>query len=183
MRKDTSSLSHGKDLTNRNVPRQIFFLGKSLSLCRYHNGFLSLFVLQAALQPGKLPVTTKSNLVTVTGPANRRFLTKEVLEFCGALTIYNTELLSSNTARNGTESKLTNRKGPSQPHLCFSLDARVCLFYSEIIKQTLRNTTYSKARSLRFRLSMNINNFNGIENCGGWLGYLKVCFFFFVLIN
>ena len=115
-------------------------------------------MLQAALQPGKLPVTTKSNLVMVTGPANRLLLTKGILEFCGALPIYNTELSPSNSAGNGTESKLTNQKGPSQPHLCFCLDARVCLFtffyfvlfYSEIIKHTLRNTTYSKVIRFRF---------------------------------
>ena len=85
-------------------------------------------MLQAALQSGELPVTTKSNLVMVTGPANRLLLTKGILEFCGALPIYNTELSPSNSAGNGTESKLTNQKGPSQPHLCFCLDARVCLF-------------------------------------------------------
>lgn len=67
-------------------------------------------MLQAVLQPGKLPVTTKSNVVTVTGPADRLRLTKEVLEFCGALPIYNTELSPSNSAGNGTESKSTNLK-------------------------------------------------------------------------
>lgn len=58
---------------------------------------------RASLQPGKLPVTTKSNLVTVTGPADRLRLTKEVLEFCRALPIYNTELSPSKSARNGTQ--------------------------------------------------------------------------------
>ena len=86
-------------------------------------------MLQAALQPGKLPVTTKSSLVMVTGPADRLFLTKEVLEFCGVLPIYNTELSPSNPAKNETESKLASRKGRSQPHLRFCLDARAGLFY------------------------------------------------------
>ena len=87
-------------------------------------------MLQAALQSGKLPVTTKSNLVTVTGPANRRFLTNEVLEFCGTLPIYNTELSPSNSARNGIESKLIDQQGPSQPHLffCFWMQGFVYLF-------------------------------------------------------
>lgn len=69
-----------------------------------------MFVLQAALQPGRLPVTTRSSLVTVTGPADRLHLTKEVLEFCGALPIYNTELSPSNSTRNGSTSKFTNLK-------------------------------------------------------------------------
>ena len=48
--------------------------------------------LQAASQPGQLRVITKRNLLTVKEPANRRFLTKEILEFCGAWPIYNTEI-------------------------------------------------------------------------------------------
>ena len=28
----------------------------------------------------------------ITGPANRRFLTKDILDFCGAFAIYNTEI-------------------------------------------------------------------------------------------
>ena len=57
---------------------------------------------QAALQPGKLSVTTKSHMRTVTGAANRFILTKEVLEFCGALPIYNTEIsLAEIDADNG----------------------------------------------------------------------------------
>ncbi len=71
------------------------------------------FALQAAAQPGKLSVTTKPNLMMVTGPANRRLLTKEALDFCGALPIYNTELSPWNSTENdidsssGTASKWT----------------------------------------------------------------------------
>ena len=57
---------------------------------------------QAALQPGKLSVTTKSHMRTVTGPADRFLLTKEVLEFCGDLPIYNTEIsFAGNDVGNG----------------------------------------------------------------------------------
>ena len=47
---------------------------------------------QAASQRGQLPMTTEKNLVIVTGPANRLLLTKEILDFCGTLRIYNTEV-------------------------------------------------------------------------------------------
>ena len=91
---------------------------------------LLLFVLQVALQPGKLPVTTKSNLVMVTGPADRLLLTKEILDFCGAFPIYNTELSPSNSAGNGTESKLTNRKAQSAtPLFLFRCKGLSVLFY------------------------------------------------------
>ena len=46
---------------------------------------------QAASQTGTLPEETDSSLVTVTGPANRLLLTKEILDFCGAFPIYYTE--------------------------------------------------------------------------------------------
>ncbi|KAJ7336052.1 hypothetical protein OS493_013427 [Desmophyllum pertusum] len=42
---------------------------------------------RAALRAGKLPVETESSLVMMTGPANRLLLTKEILDFCGALPI------------------------------------------------------------------------------------------------
>ena len=54
---------------------------------------LCFYISQAALQPDPLPVTTKSNLITVTGPANRRNLTKKILDFCGMLPIYNVEAI------------------------------------------------------------------------------------------
>ncbi|KAJ7355062.1 hypothetical protein OS493_028279 [Desmophyllum pertusum] len=58
---------------------------------------------RAALQRDPLPVTTKSNLMTVTGPANRHLLTKNVLDFCGNLPIYNTEFSPArNDPSNGT---------------------------------------------------------------------------------
>lgn len=46
---------------------------------------------RASVQAGKLPVETESSIVMITGPANRLLLTKEILDFCGALPIYNTE--------------------------------------------------------------------------------------------
>ena len=46
---------------------------------------------QAASQSGQLPVTAQEHNAVVTGPADRRELTKEILDFCGALPIYKTE--------------------------------------------------------------------------------------------
>ncbi len=40
----------------------------------------------------------------VSGPANRLLLTQDILDFCGALPIYNTELSPSNPAGNASES-------------------------------------------------------------------------------
>lgn len=59
--------------------------------------------LQAASQPGQLRVITKRNLLTVKEPANRRFLTKEILEFCGAWPIYNTEITKLNSPQGSNE--------------------------------------------------------------------------------
>lgn len=44
-----------------------------------------------------------TNLVKVTGPANRLLLPKKALDFCGALPIYNTEVI--HVMENGTGSK------------------------------------------------------------------------------
>lgn len=57
---------------------------------------------QAAAKSGKLPVTTVMDLVIVTGPANRLLLTKEILDFCGVLPIYNTEVHPDTSNGNGT---------------------------------------------------------------------------------
>jgi len=46
---------------------------------------------QAASQASQLPVTAKEYMALVTGPADNRELTKEILDFCGALPIYKTE--------------------------------------------------------------------------------------------
>ena len=46
---------------------------------------------QAASQSGQLPVTAQERNAVVTGPADRSELTKEILDFCGALPIYKTE--------------------------------------------------------------------------------------------
>lgn len=66
-----------------------------------------VFNTQAALQTGKLPVLAKSHVVQVTGFADRHLLSKEILEFCGVLPIYNTRIWdSSYDASNNTASKL-----------------------------------------------------------------------------
>ena len=75
-------------------------------------------------------------------------------------------------------------KSPSQPHLCFCLHGRFWLLHfigsmhvetkknhwetTKISKHTFRNTAYSKTR---FCTNIcNTNNFDDIENSGGWLG-------------
>ena len=64
------------------------------------------FASQATLQVGDLPNETNASLVMITGPANRRLLTKEILKFCGALPIYNTEHIKVDLSdENGITSK------------------------------------------------------------------------------
>ena len=63
------------------------------------------FALQSASQPGQTPVTTQEELVLVTGPANRLVLTKEILDFCGALPIYKTEVFNNPITENGIASE------------------------------------------------------------------------------
>ena len=60
---------------------------------------------QAASQTGQLPVTTKSNLMMVTGPANRHFLPQKILDFCGILPIYNVETVEKFSLMNETSGK------------------------------------------------------------------------------
>ena len=68
--------------------------------------FTSFEIGQAASLTTQLPVETNSHLVAVTGPANRLVLTKEILDSCGALPIYNTEIIEGADNGNGTISKL-----------------------------------------------------------------------------
>lgn len=67
-------------------------------------GKLKADVLRAAAQSGRLPVATESHLVLVTEPTDRKLLTREILDFCGALPIYNTESIrgQAENAGNGT---------------------------------------------------------------------------------
>ena len=80
----------------------IFYLPLALLILIY------LFCTSQVSSPSdQLPVTTKSHLVAVTGPANRILLTKEILDFCGALPIYNIELIRGDPIDgNGTASKM-----------------------------------------------------------------------------
>lgn len=59
-------------------------------------------ITQAASQTGELPVATKSNLMMVTVPANKLFLTQKVLDFCGILPIYNVKAVDKHSLINGT---------------------------------------------------------------------------------
>lgn len=63
-------------------------------------GKLKMDLDRAASQQGNLPVTTKSTLVIVKGPANRLLLTKDILDFCGSLPIYHTEHYDNSTTGN-----------------------------------------------------------------------------------
>lgn len=70
---------------------------------------------QAAAQSGQLPVVTESHLVLVTEPTDRKLLTREILDFCGALPFYNTESIrgQAENAGNGTMSKFNiEQRGP-----------------------------------------------------------------------
>ena len=62
-------------------------------------------ILQTASHTGPLPVQTDTSLFVVTGLANKLLLTKEILDFCGALPIYQTELYTGASNENGTASK------------------------------------------------------------------------------
>ena len=66
---------------------------------------MDCFILQSASQANEIPVTTQEHLVLVTGPANRLVLTSEILEFCGALPIYKTQVFNNATNDNGMTSK------------------------------------------------------------------------------
>ncbi|KAJ7336058.1 hypothetical protein OS493_013433 [Desmophyllum pertusum] len=69
-------------------------------------GKLKADIDRAAFRAGKLPVETESSLEIITGPANRLLLTKEILDFCGALPIYKTEHIKVDPSNgNGTASK------------------------------------------------------------------------------
>lgn len=62
-------------------------------------------LLQATSQSGKLPIETESYAVIVTGHADRRLLDQGILNFCGALPIYNTELVGTKPSTDGATSK------------------------------------------------------------------------------
>ena len=68
--------------------------------------YILLWIPQAAFETDKLPVVTESSVVMITGPYDRRLLAKEILEFCGALPIYNTEHIKYDASKtNETTSK------------------------------------------------------------------------------
>ena len=75
-------------------------LGFSMLIC-----FTCFYIGQAAARATPLSVESSSHLVAVTGPANRLVLTKAIIDFCGALPIYNTEIIEGFSG-NGTSSKL-----------------------------------------------------------------------------
>ncbi|CAH3192256.1 unnamed protein product [Porites evermanni] len=52
-------------------------------------------------QPKKLPVEEQSYVVMVTDTAKRSLLTKEILDFCGVLPIYNTKLYPDTSTKTG----------------------------------------------------------------------------------
>ena len=52
-------------------------------------------------KPKKLPVVEKSYVVMITGKADRTLLTKEILDFCGVLPIYNTKRYPDTSTKSG----------------------------------------------------------------------------------
>ncbi|CAH3116369.1 unnamed protein product [Porites lobata] len=64
---------------------------------------------RAASRIDQLPVTTRQSLVMVTGSANRTLLPDQILKFCGALPIYNTEVVSNPIYENGNAIIRTRR--------------------------------------------------------------------------
>lgn len=56
---------------------------------------------RATSQSGKLPIETESYAVIVTGHADRSLLDQGILNFCGALPIYNTELAGTKPSTDG----------------------------------------------------------------------------------
>ena len=83
--------------------------------------------------------------------------------------------------------QMPDLKGPSQPHRCFCLHARVWLIYFIRSMSKRRKSLWDYLRWLNilsgtqpivknsdFPSPCNINNFDGIENGGGWLGSFKV---------
>lgn len=70
---------------------------------------------RAAARPNPLSMLSSSHLVAVTGPANRLFLTEATMKFCGALPIYNTEIIegvwgNGNGTSNFTDFKVDRQK-------------------------------------------------------------------------
>ena len=60
-------------------------------------------ILQSASQTSQLPVITQKHNAVVTGLADRRELTKEILDFCGDLPIYETDVYDNSTMdKNGS---------------------------------------------------------------------------------
>lgn len=76
------------------------------------------------IREGQLPVTTQSSLVVEIGPSDRRTLSKDVLDFCGSLPIYNTEHYYNTT--NGGQMSFV-RPGRRQKRLIVQ-DFKSCLY-------------------------------------------------------
>lgn len=60
-------------------------------------------------RPTPLPAVSRPHLVAVTAPANRLVLTKAIMDFCGALPIYNTEIIKG-VWDNGTSTLKVERQ-------------------------------------------------------------------------
>ena len=105
MRILTSLASVIPEIRENQIPRE--FLNYHIEYARFKRlTILFNSYQQAALQPGKLSVNTKSYVRTLTGPADRFLLTKEILEFCGDLPIYKTDIFfAENVQNNDTASE------------------------------------------------------------------------------
>ena len=85
-----------------NIPQATMYV---VIVCCYSFSILLCFS-QVASRGEDIPTVTDSSIEIITGPANRLLLTKEILDFCGSLPIYNTEHTKMDLSHgNGTASK------------------------------------------------------------------------------
>lgn len=72
-----------------------------------------------------IPTVTDSSVEMITGPANRLLLTKEILDFCGSLPIYNTEHTKMDLSHGNGTAIIHNRRQKRQ--LVLTQTGRSCL--------------------------------------------------------
>ena len=79
----------------------------------------------------------------VTGPSNRTLLSKEILKFCGAFPIYNTEVVNNPVYDNGYASKSTLKERYAIG-LLFKVLAKI---FWRLLTKGLRSGTSERAKA------------------------------------
>ncbi|XP_068681777.1 uncharacterized protein [Montipora foliosa] len=74
-----------------------------------------------------IPTVTDSSLEMIIGPANRLLLTKEILDFCGALPIYNTEHTKVDLSYGNGTAVIRNRR---QKRATVTIQINSCLAHA-----------------------------------------------------